>query len=139
MGPGVASSRMPGIFEAVQRKINRAPVRLGLEHARGRVGMSRGICDQDGNIAHDPSDDELIPKVQRKTLLIRSSFSTLDATWKTERGGNTEGTCPNPNAPKRDAGPSAGPEPKLVKVGDDPESELEDQASQSRSSAGLPD
>ena len=100
MDPGVASSRTPGTrFEAVRRNIYRARVRLGFEHARSRAGANEDIRDQDGDIAHDPSNYEPIPKVSQETLSTRSFASLIDSTRNSERGENTEDTCPNPDAP----------------------------------------
>ena len=121
MDHGVAGFRTQGIFKVVQRNVNRTRVRLGLEQARARAGLDEDIRDQEGNIVQDQSDDGVIPQVPRETLLAQSSLPTLEPTRNTERGGNTEGTCPNP------------------KTSGAAESDLEDLAFRMRYTAGPPD
>ena len=80
MGRWALGSHHPecrAFFEAVQRNINRACVRLGLEQARSREEMNEDISDKKRDFANDPSDDELSPLASNDTLPTRTSIRNL--------------------------------------------------------------
>ena len=106
------------LCQAVRRNVSRARVRLALEQARSHVGADEEIRDRDGNIFLGPSANESIPPVSHEAMSAETSFSTLDPTWDEERGGNLEGTSPNPDAPKRDGAPFGAPGSKIPKIRD---------------------
>ena len=71
-------------YEVLKGHIERARARLALEQARLRTGTDEDIRDENGNIAHDPSDDEMAPHLSEATLATHTPFPALDPTWNAD-------------------------------------------------------
>ena len=78
-------------YGVVTRNVDRARKHMALEQARLRVGAGVDIRHEKGNIAHDPSDAELVPQVQGENPAAHSLFPTLESRRNIEKKeGNTE-------------------------------------------------
>ena len=96
------------------------------------------IRDEKGNRYQGPPADGLSPPASKGTLAAHLLSPKLDPNWNTDKAGNQDGACPNPNNPRREGG--ALPEPALqrFKTEGAKEKEKDDEAFSEKRSVGLP-
>ena len=125
--------------EAIKRNLERARRRLPRGHAKAKAGSSAQIRDESGNISREPSDGERIPPASKGTLAGHSLCPELGSNWNYEKEGNQGGTCPNPNAPKREGGTLPGADSQRQQLNENANKERQGQAFSEKRCVGRPE
>ena len=100
-------------------------VKRNSEHAKAKAGSSGQIRDEKGEVAREPLDDELIPPAPEESLEEHSFFPNLDSNRNKEKDGSQDGTCTNPNTPKRVGATLEAPGSQRQKLDEDADIEHE--------------
>ena len=101
------------------------------------AGSGAEIHDENENIYLSPPDDELIPPASKETQAAHAVLPASDPSWNTEKEGNPNWACPNPNTPESEGDTLSGAESQRVKTVDAKEVEKEDRAVSDRRFVGF--